>query len=203
VNDEFRPDAPDCTLTSARPKRILFCMTRFVLKVPAALFLIGFSVLFFATAPAYSQAGAAFRLIGTIEGSSGFTGAVLDDNSGTQTFYRIREPLPDGSRIVSIGSDRISIKRSDGSSYELFLVQSTKQGAAHPARAASSAASSAAASVPATDPVRRSQERAQASPVGPGEKPIPSLQNDGNDDRAPKRKNPRVRRSRRSPAAAQ
>lgn len=59
------------------------------------------------------------RLVGTVEGEP-FSGAVFDDGTGVQTFYRLHEQLPDGSFIVKVRSDSIAIKKSDGSLYEIF-----------------------------------------------------------------------------------
>jgi len=83
------------------------------------------------------------RLVGTMEGAP-FSGAVFDDGTGTQTFYRLHELLPDGSKIVKIGNDRIVVKRPDGEIYELFTT-----GAAN--AAAASAQSPANPSVHAPD----------------------------------------------------
>ena len=74
--------------------------------------------------PADEQSAAAAqasgpRLVGTVEGAP-FAGAVFDDGSGVQTFYRLRELLPDGSKIVKIGKDSIEVKKPDGAVYELF-----------------------------------------------------------------------------------
>jgi hypothetical protein len=74
--------------------------------------------------PADEQSAAAaqpsgLRLVGTVEGAP-FAGAVFDDGSGIQTFYRLRELLPDGSKIVKIGKDSIEVKKPDGAVYELF-----------------------------------------------------------------------------------
>lgn len=76
------------------------------------------------------QAQTAYRLIGIIE-SSNFTGAVIDDSAGSQLFYRLRERLPDGSQIVRVKSDSILLKRSDGTSYELFIIHDTKPSSQH------------------------------------------------------------------------
>jgi len=65
-----------------------------------------------------------YKLIGTIEGES-FAGAVLEDTSG-QVFYRIHQKLPDGSRIVKVLRDRVSIKREDGGITDLQVVDDTK-----------------------------------------------------------------------------
>jgi general secretion pathway protein C len=65
-----------------------------------------------------------YKLIGTVEGSR-FAGAVLEDSTG-QTFYRIREKLPDGSSIVKVMRDKVTIKKSDGSTVDLQVVDDTK-----------------------------------------------------------------------------
>jgi hypothetical protein len=151
-------------------------MGPFVLKVPAVLHLVIFLTFFFAIAPAYPQTGGAFRLIGTIEGGTGFTGAVLDDDSGTQTFYRVREPLSDGSRIVKIESDKITIKRSDGSSYDLYLVQSSKPGV--------QSGRAAASPVAATDPVRRTRGQAPEGMMNQPNDQVPAIRETGSGDGA-------------------
>jgi len=61
-----------------------------------------------------------YRLIGTME-SSPLAGAVISDSSGTQSFYRLHERLPDGSQVVKVRSDSISLKRSDGTSFNLYF----------------------------------------------------------------------------------
>jgi type II secretion system protein C len=53
-----------------------------------------------------------YTLIGTVEGEH-FSGAVLEDKSG-QAFYRIQQKLPDGSSLVKVTRDKVSIRRSDG-----------------------------------------------------------------------------------------
>jgi general secretion pathway protein C len=65
-----------------------------------------------------------FKLIGTIEGEQ-FAGAVLEDSTG-QAFYRINQKLPDGSAIVKVMRDRIAIRRSDGVTVNLQVVDDTK-----------------------------------------------------------------------------
>ncbi len=112
-------------------------------------------------APAHASAqladAPAFRLIGVIE-SRNFTGAVLDDSTGMQSFYRVREELPDGSRIVKVDNDSIRIKRADGTSYELFIIHDMKPptpGARPPAGASVSPAAPAPAAGGAMRPERR------------------------------------------------
>jgi general secretion pathway protein C len=65
-----------------------------------------------------------YKLIGTVEGGS-FAGAVLEDNSG-QAFYRINQKLPDGSTMVKIMRDKVTIRRSDGATVNLEVVDDTK-----------------------------------------------------------------------------
>lgn len=65
-----------------------------------------------------------YKLIGTIEGES-FAGAVLED-SGGQAFYRINQKLNDGSQIVKVFKDRVTLRRADGSTAEVQLVDDTK-----------------------------------------------------------------------------
>jgi len=66
-----------------------------------------------------------YTLIGTIEGE-GFAGAVLADTANLQAFYRLGQKLPDGSQIVKVKRDRVSLKRSDGSIIEIVIVDDTK-----------------------------------------------------------------------------
>ncbi len=142
-----------------------------------ALLLIIFSALF--VPPSARADTGPYRLVGTIEGGQGFTGAVLDDSSGTQTFYRMSEALPDGSRIVKITSDTVAIKRSDGSTYNLFLLQTTKPGVVTARPAASPAMNPNPAPVPAQDavpaqparpaPAPQAQQQAQPASPPPGQ----------------------------------
>lgn len=75
-----------------------------------------------AVAPA---AGASnYILVGTVEGTV-FAGAVLQEGAN-QTFYRIKEKLPDGSQLVKVMRDRVTLKRPDGSTSDLQIVDDTK-----------------------------------------------------------------------------
>lgn len=65
-----------------------------------------------------------YKLIGTVEGGQ-FAGAVLEDSSG-QSFYRIHQKLPDGSMIVKVMRDRVSLRRPDGVTVSLQIVDETK-----------------------------------------------------------------------------
>ena len=88
------------------------------------------AVLLFFTLIAVDRANAqpgpsTFRLIGTVT-AGGFTGAVLDDAKGEQTFYRLYEILPDGSKLVKVKNDSILLKRNDGALYEIYMSHDTK-----------------------------------------------------------------------------
>jgi general secretion pathway protein C len=80
-------------------------------------------------APATGRATAAessvFTLIGTIEGEN-FAGAVLQDATNIQAFYRINQKLPDGSMIIKVGRDRITLRKPDGEKIELSIADDTK-----------------------------------------------------------------------------
>lgn len=65
-----------------------------------------------------------YKLIGTVEGGV-FSGAVLEDTTG-QAFYRLHEKLPDGSQLVKVRRDRITLRRADGGTAELEVVDETK-----------------------------------------------------------------------------
>ncbi len=65
-----------------------------------------------------------YKLIGTIEGES-FSGAVLEDSTG-QAFYRMHQKLPDGSQIVKVKRDKVTLQRPDGSKVDIVLVDEDK-----------------------------------------------------------------------------
>jgi general secretion pathway protein C len=65
-----------------------------------------------------------YKLIGTMEGES-FAGAVLEDSAG-QVFYRIQQKLPDGSKIVKVKRDSITLQRPDGTTTDIQVVDDTK-----------------------------------------------------------------------------
>ncbi len=67
----------------------------------------------------------AYRLIGTIGGNA-LAGAVLSDGKGEQTFIRLNDRLPDGSQLVGVHLDRISIKGTDGTRYDMYISHETK-----------------------------------------------------------------------------
>jgi hypothetical protein len=76
-------------------------------------------------AGAQAAAPTAFRLVGTVT-STALSGAVLVDAAGLQSFYRLREKLPDDSQIIKVQSDSILLKRTDGGLYELFIAQEAR-----------------------------------------------------------------------------
>jgi general secretion pathway protein C len=77
------------------------------------------------SAGALSAESSSYVLIGTVEGDS-FAGAVLQDTAGKQEFYRRAEKLPDGSQIASVLRDRITLRKPDGGTVELQIVEDTK-----------------------------------------------------------------------------
>jgi len=81
-----------------------------------------------AVAQVPAAAPTAFRLVGTVT-STALSGAVLVDSTGLQSFYRLRERLPDDSQIMKVRSDSILLKRTDGMLYELFITQDVKSAA--------------------------------------------------------------------------
>lgn len=66
-----------------------------------------------------------YKLRGTLQ-SGPVAGAVLDDGTGAQTFYRVNEQLPDNARIVKVGRDRISLRTADGSMLTLMIDEPTE-----------------------------------------------------------------------------
>ena len=61
------------------------------------------------------------NLVGTII-SKMLTGAVIKDAKGEQSFYRIQDKLPDGSQIIKVADDHISLKGPDGSLFTMFIL---------------------------------------------------------------------------------
>ena len=66
-----------------------------------------------------------YTLIGTVEGAS-FAGAVLQDATNTQTFYRLKEKLPDGSRIIKVRRDKVTLRKADGGTFDIEITDDTK-----------------------------------------------------------------------------
>ncbi len=111
--------------------------------------------------------GAPTRLIGIIQ-SREFTGAVLSDAAGAQFFYRLREQLPDGSRIIGIRDDSIRLKRSDGTTYEMFITHEMKPSAAAPVRPPGPPSGPPASINPLPGPLPASRQLPRTSIEGPG-----------------------------------
>ncbi|HYA88350.1 MAG TPA: hypothetical protein VEI57_14945 [Nitrospirota bacterium] len=61
-----------------------------------------------------------YNLIGTIR-SGDFSGAVIKVEKGEQSFFRLFEKLPDGSQLVQVRDDSISIKGTDDTLYDMFI----------------------------------------------------------------------------------
>jgi hypothetical protein len=94
------------------------------LLLSSALFLVSTAT----AQPAQGLDPSSYRLVGTIT-AGGLIGAVLVDAKGEQTFYRLNEQLPDGSKLVRVRSDSILIKRGDSTVNEIFIAHDTKSGA--------------------------------------------------------------------------
>lgn len=75
-------------------------------------------------APAAAAVVTNYKLVGTVEGD-GFSGAVLEDTTG-QAFYRKHQKLPDGSQIVKVLHDKVTLRRSDGSTAIIEILDDTK-----------------------------------------------------------------------------
>jgi general secretion pathway protein C len=65
-----------------------------------------------------------YKLIGTVEGRV-FAGAVLEDGTG-QAFYQINRNLPDGSVIIKVTRNKIALRRSDGTTVDVEVVEDAK-----------------------------------------------------------------------------
>jgi hypothetical protein len=76
-----------------------------------------------------AQAG--YKLIGTIQ-SGDFSGAVMIVAKGEQSFFRLYEKLPDGSQLVQVRDDSISLKGTDGTLYDMFITHENMLGYSSP-----------------------------------------------------------------------
>jgi hypothetical protein len=95
-------------------------------------------------------------LVGTVQNSR-FSGAVFDDGTGKQTFYRLSDRLPGGEQVISIEKSSILIKQTDGTVYELFVVGG-KRSPVTPAPSIESP-SPAQKTIPPRTPSRRNRNR--------------------------------------------
>src|SRR5574337_1162193 len=134
-----------------------------------------------------------YRLVGIVRGRD-FTGAVLDDGKGGQILYQKGEQLPDGSRIAKVQKESVTISRSDGTSYDLFLPQN-----ALPSAQAGSSTGSASGSASAPPQQKQAQPRMEPAPLGRPSGPSLERQEQGADtpgnrgkNRFPRSRNPRT-----------
>jgi len=65
-----------------------------------------------------------YKLIGTMEGEV-FSGAVLEDSTG-QAFYRLHQKLPDGSQIIKVRRDRVTLRRPEGLTIDILVADDDK-----------------------------------------------------------------------------
>lgn len=98
-----------------------------------------------------------YRLIGTIEGGGERSGAVVDDGSGAQTFYRVGQRLPDGSRLVRVRRDRVLLSKPDGTSGELIVTDEVR----------ASSAPAGAGNVPSAAPAAEGATKESGPPLSP------------------------------------
>jgi hypothetical protein len=82
------------------------------------LFFLPLSLTRYANAQVTTSSG--YNLIGTIR-SGDFSGAVIIVAKGEQSFFRLFEKLPDGSQIVQVRDDSISLKGADGTLYDMYI----------------------------------------------------------------------------------
>jgi hypothetical protein len=75
-----------------------------------------------------------YNLIGTIR-SGDFSGAVIVVAKGEQSFIRLFEKLPDGSQVVQVRDDSISLKGTDGTLYDMFISHEKTLGSVAPSPA--------------------------------------------------------------------
>lgn len=71
-----------------------------------------------------AAASSNYKLIGTMEAGS-VSGAVLEDSTG-QAFYRIHEKLPDGSQIIRVKRDKVTLRRPEGSTIDILVTDDDK-----------------------------------------------------------------------------
>jgi hypothetical protein len=103
-----------CCVTGAILKRVVLSAAFTFLLVPAL------------RGSPSEAAESTYHLVGTVQ-SKDFIGAVIITSDGTQSFYRLRETLPDGAQLVQVHSDSIAVKGPDGSRYEMYITAAGKQ----------------------------------------------------------------------------
>ncbi len=83
-------------------------------------FFVSLWICFSGTAYAQEAAQSGYSLIGTIQGGD-LTGAVIAVAKGEQSFFRKFDKLPDGSQLVAIRSNSISLKGESGNIYDIYI----------------------------------------------------------------------------------
>jgi len=123
------------------------------------------SFLFFAArVDAEASNPSSYSLVGTIQ-SKTFIGAVINDAKGEQSFFRIYEKLPDGTQIVEVRSDSISVKEEAGTRYDIYINHNMKTAgaASQSAHKASYAPATSTPDVKPTKAIPRSGKRRRLS----------------------------------------
>jgi type II secretion system protein C len=69
-------------------------------------------------------ASTTYKLIGTVAGRV-FAGAVLEDGTG-QAFYQMDRKLPDGSVIIKVARNKIVLRRPDGTTVDVEVIEDAK-----------------------------------------------------------------------------
>jgi len=99
-----------------------------------------------------------YNLIGTIH-SGDFSGAVIRVEKGEQSFFRLFEKLPDGSQLVKVRDDSISIKGTDDTLYDMFISHEKTLGSVAPPMGNNDAHGNISPSTPAAAPNSISPDR--------------------------------------------
>jgi hypothetical protein len=113
---------PSCSYSTSPRKRLLINLFLTILLLVVPLSLIS-------QVNAQSATESGYSLIGTIR-SGDFSGAVIKVAKGEQSFFRLFEKLPDGSQIVQVHDDSISLKGTDGTIYDMYISHEKIMGAA-------------------------------------------------------------------------
>jgi len=72
-----------------------------------------------------------YSLVGTIQ-SQNFIGAVIIVTKGEQSLFRLFDKLPDGSQIIKVRPDSISLKGEDGTTFNMYIAHEMKTVASVP-----------------------------------------------------------------------
>jgi len=133
----------------------------FLHRILMTLFLGG-SLLFSVPADGQVAGQSGYSLIGTIQGQD-FSGAVISVAKGEQSFFRLGDVLPDGSRLVRVRPNTILLKGADGATYEMYILHDTKSVANH-ALSFDPNSPGAAYTPPAERPLRGPEKRRKNRP---------------------------------------